>query len=478
VPFVLARRDGQRRVVQALDRAAIHAGLRHGMPIAQARALSPGLIVMDAAPQDDQEGLTRLAAWLQQRIAPIVSLDPPDGLMLDTTGADHLHGGEAAMTKDIVRRLAGFGVSASVAIAETYGAAHALARYARGRAIVVEHGALDAALADLPVAALRLPDDVADGLRTLGLSRIGDLMKVPRALLTQRFGSIVLQRLDQAFGHREEPLTPLRLADPIVVRQAFAEPISAAETIARYAAKLVGALCALLAARGLGARRLYWRLERVDGGVGAVHVAMARPVRDEKHLTRLLHDRIETIDPGFGIEQMTLTALLAEPLVTRQYVSALSDPEDGDIATLIDRLANRIGHDALFRFALHESDLPERATVRLPPLSADSPEPIQNCWPRPVRLLSPPEPVETMAMLPDRPPAFFIWRGVRRRVKCADGPERVFGEWWTSDSELTAARDYFRVEDMDGQRFWLYREGDGEHDETGSRRWFLHGFFG
>ena len=205
---------------------------------------------------------------------------------------------------------------------------------------------------------------------------------------------------------------------------------------------------------------------------------MATPVRDVKRLTRLLCDRIETIAPGFGIELMSLTATLAEPLPARQSAHGLVEDAVPDISDLIDVLANRVGERAIYRFAPVASDVPERSVCRVPALAPETGAGWPDHWPRPFRLLPRPEPIETMALLPDHPPVWIAWRGIRRRVRRADGPERVFGEWWRADAELVAVRDYFRIEDDAGERFWVYRAGDGENAETGSHKWFLHGVFG
>ncbi|MFE8874170.1 DUF6504 family protein [Acetobacter persici] len=474
---MLAGRDGTRRVVLAADRAARKSGLSIGMPLAKAQALLPNLSVMDARPDEDRAALERLALWLQQRVTPIVAVSGTDGLVLDTTGADHLLGGEAVMLRDIVRRLLGAGISARSAVADTLGAAYAVTRTTPGTAIVVLPGEHATVLANLPVAALRLPAETVSGLADLGLTRIRDLETAPRAPLVLRFGTDLTRRLDQAFGRVDEPILPIRPADPVAVWRNFAEPIAAAETIVRYIGKLVPPLCTRLEERGLGARRLDLLLHRVDSAVQAVRVTLARPIRDPKHLLRLLSERIETIEPGFGIERMDLVAVLAEPTERRQQVSSLIEEPEADLSGLVDTLANWLGEGALYRVVPVESDVPERSVQRVPPLAPITDATWPEGWPRPTRLLPRPEPIETMAMLPDHPPVFFVWRGIRRKVKCADGPERVFGEWWRGDAELTAARDYFRVEDTSGERFWIYRAGDGEHGETGSQRWFLHGLF-
>ena len=293
-----------------------------------------------------------------------------------------------------------------------------------------------------------------------------------------RFGPELGRRIDQATGDAAELIEPVRPADLIEVRRAFAEPIGAAETIARYIGKLVVELCERLEEHGLGARRLDLICRRVDNDAQAVRVGMATPVRDVKRLTRLLCDKIETIAPGFGIELMTLAATVAEPFGRKQIVSSLIEETAADVSDLVDTLMNRVGERAIYRMAPVASDVPERSVCRVPAMAADSGAGWPGHWPRPSRLLAHPEPVETVALLPDHPPVSFTWRGVRRRVRRADGPERVFGEWWKRDAELVAVRDYFRVEDDAGERYWLYRAGDGEDASTGSHRWFVHGVFG
>ena len=209
-----------------------------------------------------------------------------------------------------------------------------------------------------------------------------------------------------------------------------------------------------------------------------MRVGLATPVRDAKRLTRLLCDKIETISPGFGIEVMTLAASVAEPLERKQIVSSLVEESTPDVSDLIDTLMNRVGERALYRLAPVASDVPERSVCRIPAMAADTGAGCPGHWPRPSRLLPAPEPVETVALLPDHPPVSFTWRGIRRRLRRGDGPERVFGEWWKRDAELAAVRDYFRVEDDAGERYWLFRAGDGEDAATGSHRWFIHGVFG
>jgi protein ImuB len=477
-PLVLAGRVGSRRVVTAADAAAHAAGLRVGMPVAKAQLLVPGLVLRDADPAGDAEALDRLAVWMLRRYAPIVAADPPDGIAIDSTGADHLQGGEAEMLSGMIQRLADDGIAARIASADTWGAAHGLARWAARPIFVSEPGAAGRDSARLPLPALRLPPGMAEDLHKLGFERVADLVETPRAPLALRYGPELGRRIDQAMGGLAEPIDPIRPTELIAVRRAFAEPIGAAETIARYIAKLVDQLCEQLESGGLGARCLDLICHRVDSRAQVVRVGTALPVRDAKRLTRLLTDKIETIEPGFGIETMTLAAVLAEPLVKTQRISALVDEPEADISGLIDVLANRIKEERIYRAAPVPSDVPEQSVLHIPAMSPATKGDWPSRWPRPSRLLKHPEPIETVALLPDHPPVTFTWKGVRRRVKRADGPERVFGEWWKRDPELTTARDYFRLEDDAGERYWVFRAGDGEDPQTGSQRWFLHGIFG
>lgn len=477
-PLIIAGRDRNRRVVTAADAAAQALGLHVGMPVTKAQALVPGLVIEPADPQADAESLERLVLWVLQRFSPIVAVDGLEGIVIDSTGADHLHGGEAAMLDALVGRLTFSGITARAALADTWGSAHALARYAADPSLIAASGTTEVRLSPLPLEALRLSPSISAGLRDLGFARIGDLIGQPRAPLTRRFGPELCRRLDQALGEAAEPIIPLRPEDMIESRRSFAEPIAAAETIARYIGKLVDALCAALEQRGLGARRLDLLCQRVDNRMETVRIGLARPVRDPKRLTRLLCDKIETIDPGLGIEIMSLAATIAEPLAAKQVASSLIEAAEPDLSGLIDTLANRVGARAVYRFAPVASDVPERSVCRIPALAEDTGAGWPDHWPRPARLLLRPEPIETMALLPDHPPNWISWRGIRRRVRRADGPERIFGEWWKRDAELAAVRDYFRIEDEAGERFWIFRAGDGEDAATGSHRWFLHGVFG
>jgi len=347
------------------------------------------------------------------------------------------------------------------------GAAHALARFGQGAISTTDRGSVERTLSSMPIVALRLEPALVQELRALGFEEISDLLRQPRAPLTLRFGPGLWSRIDQALGTVPELIDPVRPAEVIEVRRAFAEPISAAETIKRYIEQLVEELCAQLEKRGHGVRRLDLVCHRVDARQQGLRIGTAVPTRERKRIVRMLGDKVSEIDPGFGIELMALAATWTQEIEPAQGLSSLIEPGMPDVSDLVDILANRVGEDRLYRAAPVASDVPERSVERIPALAPDSAAGWHGSWPRPSRLLARPEPIETVALLPDHPPAFFTWRGVRRRLKRADGPERVFGEWWTRDAELSAVRDYFRVEDEAGERYWVYRAGDGEDSQTG-----------
>lgn len=457
-----------------MNAAARRAGVQPGTAVAQAQILAPGLMVRPADPVGDEEGLAKLALRML-RYTPLAAPDPPDGLVLDVAGAAHLCGGEEALVMDLCARLTGRGITARTALADTKGAAHALARFAANPTWLTKPGDDVSALLPLPVAALRLPWEIVDGLNKLGLRRIGDLAEAPRAPLTRRFGPELQLRLDQAFGRVAEPVAAIVPPNMPEAARDFSEPLTAPEALANHIGQLVAALCTTLAAQAAGARRLDLFFHRVDGAILAVRLGLAAPRQDAPRLSRLLRERLEEIDPGFGIERLVLRASWTEPFTPRQ-TAALEQHAAPDLAPLIDTLSSRIGAHNLYRMAPVESDVPERSQRRIPPLSPPTGK-VWPFWPRPARLLPRPEPIATMALLPDHPPVSFTWRGVRRRVARADGPERIFGEWWKRDAELSAVRDYFQVEDETGARFWIFRAGDGEDAATGSQDWFLHGFF-
>ncbi len=478
-PLVTRGHDGRRMVIAAACSAARGLSLHPGMALAHAQAMVPDLTIVDAEPADDAGALQRLAAWCL-RLSPMTAADPPDGVWIDATGCTHLHGGEPPMLALLSEHLSRHGLTGRVAIADTPGAAHALARHGDLPVTVIDSGIHADALAMLPVEALRIAAELAAGLRRLGLERIGQLAATPRGPLARRFGNGLLTRLDQALGRVREPIQPVLPPETIAIRRTFIEPLSTAEAFVTVILVLVGEACTLLEQRGEGVRRLDLVFERVDGTAQVVRIGTSRPVRDVRHLARLLDERIEVVNPGPGVEAMRVVLPLVEPLAFTQGSGGLAPDgtDEADLSELIDRLVNRLGPDKVYRLQTVESDVPERSQQ---PVSIHAQQhqavPPASSWPRPVRLLERPEPVETLAMMPDHPPKAFTWRRVRHRVVRADGPERITGEWWRRSAELVAVRDYWIVENQDGRRFWLFRQGDGVDPTTGGLAWFLHGFF-
>nr|WP_232318374.1 DNA polymerase Y family protein [Sphingomonas sp. TDK1] len=497
-PRILSRRTGSRSEVAAACPAALAAGIRIGMALTQARALVPELRVDPADPDGDRADLERLAHGLARRWSPSVTLAGEDLLFLDLTGVAHLHGGEARMLRRLHALLARLGFAARIAVADTLGAAWALARFRPETLLRCPPGEHGAWLAPLPVEALRLEGDALDLLHRLGVDSIGQLAALPRAPLVRRFGTVIAARLDQALGRIPEPVTPVTPPEPIAVTQRFAEPIATPEAIAHWLGDLVHRLAEALAEAGQGARRIGLVADRVDGVPQRIGIGLARASRDPAHLLRLLARRIDQIEPGYGLDAMTLHLLRSEPLGALPVEERLDAETVPDLAPLIDTLATRIGMARLWRMRPVESDVPERSAAALPPL--DPPEreappmkaddvrqldrnaplpPWHPDWPRPIRLLRRPERLDfVVAELPDQPPRRFTWRGERHEVVHADGPERIHGEWWKRAAETHATRDYFRVEDERGRRYWLFRQGDGERSVTGDLSWYLHGLFG
>jgi protein ImuB len=468
-------RSGSKRWVAAADVSARKAGVRTGMAAAKAQALFQGLMLVDADPVADAEALERIALWALTQYSPIVAVDGTDGIVMDTEGADHLQGGEEPMLTGIANRFRGRGLKARVAIADTWGAAHACARAITRDTVIVPRGETVRAVERLPISLLRLPEKVVGDLRTLGFQSIGELSNTPRAPLTLRFGPEIGRRLDQMFGRAGEPIDPIRGPETICVSRSFQEPIGAADTINKYVGRLVVQLVGELQKKGLGVRRTDLIIHKVDNTRQAIRAGTAKPARDIPWLTKLFKDRTEKIEPGFGIEKLTLVATWAEPLEEVQKGSTLVEDDVADITPLIDIFGNR--GQRVYRVVPVASDVPERSVARIDAVSNPDETSWNGHWPRPVRLLANPEQVDVMALMPDHPPVWVLWRGKRRMVKRADGPERIFGEWWQRTSEWAAVRDYFMVEDESGERLWVYRSGDGVDAETGSHRWFVHGIF-
>jgi protein ImuB len=475
---LIATDRGVRRLY-AVDEAAAALGLYPGQKATDAMALVPELTTAEADPEGDLATLNALVDWCV-RFSPAVAVDPPDGLFLDITGAAHLWGGEAAMLHDLILRLARQGIPARGAVAGSAGAAWALARFGPGQ-VVAAPGEEAALVSPLPVAGLRLEPETAAQLARLGLTTIGQIAAMPRDQLARRFGAAAMTRLDQALARGEEALAFRRPPTPWFARLAFAEPLSAPDDLARASRDIAEVLCARLEAEGRGAGRFELAFHRLDGRAERLAIGLSLPGRDSRSIARLFAPMLETVDPGFGVEVVTLAAERVERLGERQTSLDTLDEvavEDG-IAPLIDRLANRLGEDRVWRPAPYPSHTPERAVVRRPPFAARAAGGWDRTKPRPLRLFGRPEPIEATARIPDDPPILFRWRGQLHRVRRAEGPERLAEEWWRRPpGESTAAhvRDYYRVEDDTGARYWIFRAG--LYGADGGVKWWLHGLFG
>ncbi|WP_293395983.1 DNA polymerase Y family protein [Phenylobacterium sp. RIFCSPHIGHO2_01_FULL_69_31] len=481
-PLALIETVRQVRRLAAVSDEAAKLGLHVGQKATDAMALVPGLITAEAEPEADAQALTALVDWCV-RFSPAVAADRPDGLFLDISGVAHLWGGEGELLADFRARLAANGLPFRLAIADTPGAAWALAHHGRDGTIAPPNGQGEL-LAHLPPAALRLDPEAAAQIERLGLRRLGQLMEIPRAPLGRRFGAATLDRLDQALGRTAEALAFRRPATPWVDRLAFFEPISAPEDMARVTEDVTAKLCARLEAESQGGRRFEVAFHRVDGKAPAIAVGLSLPGRDARRIARLLQPKLETVDPGFGVESVTIAAYAVEPVGGRQVriEAGLEAAVEDGLAPLVDRLANRLGPCAVWRAAPFESHVPELSATRTPALGAPPPQaqPWNREAPRPVRLFRRPEPLEqVVALLPDDPPIQFRWRGRLHRVQRAEGPERIGEEWWKgdiADASITHVRDYYRVEDAEGGRFWLFRAG--LYGGGDAPKWWLHGLFG
>ncbi|WP_245411222.1 Y-family DNA polymerase [Methylovirgula ligni] len=487
-------RSAQR--LAAVNRAAARHGLKPGLALADARAILPELACCAVDEAAEAATLAAITDWCR-RFTPLAALDPPDGAMLDITGAAHLFGGEAKLLDEIEARLATQGLAARAAIAPTPEAAWALARF--GEARVIPEGDreedLRRRLGALPLAALRLDAKTLADLAQAGLRRIGDLILRPRAPLAARFGKQLFVRLDALLGHAKTPITPRFEAPAYLAERRFAEPIVQRETIEATIRALAQELALLLVRQGEGARQLDVSLFGVDGRVRHLRAGTSRPLRDPAMIARLFREKIEAagniderdpLDAGFGFDVVRLAAEAVERQDEDQ-AHWLGAATQDDLADLVDRLGARLGLRRVTRLDLSDTHWPEFAVTAVP-FSASSThrhgmdarhkaghdvQAQSVLSTRPIRLLTQPEPIEAIASVPDGPPVRFRWRRVLHVVAAIEGPERIAPEWW-KHSALT--RDYFRAEDSEGRRFWLFREGLYE-TETAQPRWFLHGLF-
>jgi len=500
LPLVVAGKRGNADVLIAVDDTAERLGLTPGLALAQARAMHPALDVVPEDADADAELLENIAEWCL-RYTPLIACDAPDGLLLDISGCAHLYGGERQLVADLGRRLADAGFAYRIAIAGTIGTAWAAAR--DGRPDAYASGEERDILCPLPLGALRLPPPMVASLGRVGLKRVGDIIDMPRAPLAARFGVELLRQLDRALGREHEPLTPRLPVAPYVAEKRFHDPISREEDVLGTVEMLAVQLAAALERRGDGARRIELTLFRTDGALRRIAAGTARPLRDPGDMRALFAERLNALadefDPGFGFDMARLSVLVAEPAVPEQIgIGAAEDA--GEMVRLIDRLSARLGAQRVRRAVAQDTHIPEVASVSLPAQMTC----IDDGWaafnryraevdlaPRPLRLLSQPEPIEVVAEVPDGPPLRFKWRRALHDVAAADGPERIEGVWWHEESVDASpagnrARDYFRVEDTSGHRFWLFRAGlyrdltraDVAQGAVATPAWFAHGMFG
>lgn len=484
-PVVFVEKVGGALRLAAVDPAAARLDLRPGLPLADARARTPLLRTLPHRPDRDEALLARVLEDFD-RFSPRIALDPPHGLVLDVTGCAHLFGGEEGLRRAVQARARRLGLDARLALAGTPQAARALARHdlGGGPGGALAEAAARAALRRLPVCALELDPREAQALRRAGLKTLGDLDDRPRAPLAARFGAGFPARLARVLGDEDIRITPHRPPAPVTVDRVFFEPVSTDGDVRGGLADLLAEAALRLEARTLGARLFEAAFYRVDGETRRVAVRTGCATRDAEAVERLFVERLAALatplDPGFGFDQIRLTALETSPLAAAQpgLEGGVQRTEAG-VQALIDRLTARLGPEAVLIFQSYGSHIPERA-ARLAAAGAEGNG--QDAWPerdpddpplRPLQMFHPPQPVETLAEAPDGRPFRFRWRRVMHDVVRAEGPERIAGEWWRAPDQRT--RDYYRVEDAHGRRFWLFRQG--LYGEAEPPRWFIHGLF-
>ncbi|HEV3412403.1 MAG TPA: DNA polymerase Y family protein [Puia sp.] len=488
IPFVMAAPDHGRKIITAVNEAARIQGIDTGMVVADARVLYPTLEVIDEQPGLTGRLLRALAVW-GLRFTPVTAIDGSDGLMFETTGCDHLWGGEEPYLSAITSRLAAKGYAIRAGMADTIGAAWAVARYGRGPgvlswgaatiengyAIIVPPGHQTTALLDLPPAALRLAPETLARLHKLGLVQIGPVASFPRRALRRRLGGELLLRIDQAFGVEEEGLQPVQPVEPYQERLPCLEPIGTAAGIGIALERLLERLCGRLQQDGKGLREAVFKAFRVDGRIMEARIGTNRGSNHAPHLFRLFEEKIRDFEPDLGIELFSIDAPKTDdvsPLQKTLWTGACG-PDDPRLAELADRISNKLGPGLIHRYLPAEHYWPERSFV--PARSFDDKQ--AGSWPtdrpRPVHLLPVPERIEVTAPIPDYPPMLFRYRNKLHKIVHADGPERIGQEWWI---EGALHRDYYIVEDETGGRYWLFRAGHYAGDQT--NQWYLHGFFG
>ena len=476
----------------ALNDAAASMGLEISQPLANARAVCPDLQVFDADEPADASLLSDIADWCD-RFTPLVALNQPHGLFLDISGCAHLFGGEAAMMQTVCASLARQGFIVNAAIASTPVCARVITRAVVG--YIVADGEEAKAVSALPVWALGADETITRGLRRAGLKTIGDVASRAPYEITARFGADFTSLLQQALGQSDAPISPRKPLPDYMVEKRFAEPVLTDNVIAAALSGLAQTLIAAMDRAGKGARLLEASFFRTDGAVRSISVETGQHVTKADFIDRLFRERLDTLadplDPGFGFDLIRLAASRTEIVVQEQRDFDTRAQDNDELAALIDRIAARIGGKRVVVHLPQDTHIPERAAIAVPAqhsLAAAS----QAAWPerteaepplRPLRLFERPEEIKVIfAEVPDGPPAKFLWRRAAHTVVRAEGPERIAMEWWRTQNEMPT-RDYFRVEDENGFRFWLYRNGlygddsDADGDKAISSGWFMHGLF-
>lgn len=480
-PLVVAGKIDNALRLTAVDAEAARLGLYAGKALADARAMIPNLAVMRANEVADRKLLEAIADWCE-RYTPLVGLDAPQGLFLDVTGVTHLFGSERGLLDKIASAIERQGFSVGLALAGTAEAAQALARYRHGT--IVAPGGEAEAVAPLVTQALNADPHIIHALKRAGLKTIGQVAERKRYELAARFGANFVALLDRTLGRRSGPITPRTSLPDLMAERRFAEPIVTEDIIMASLLSLGQSIAAILEARGQGARRLEACFFRADGEMRRITIETARPTRDAKAIARLFREKLDALadplDPGFGFDLIRLSAVYAEN-VKSAIVSLDADQAEEDVRFLVDQLAARFGAHRVLRFQPQDTHIPEAAALAVP---AQHVKPTKLPWEkmrradeapcRPLRLFNNPQPVEVISEVPDGPPLKFRWRCALHTVSHAEGPERIAMEWWRHQSP-EPTRDYFRVEDDAGRRFWLYR--DGTPRETVRSRWFMHGLF-
>ena len=482
LPLVIVEKiKGAMRLV-ALSREAKQAGLAVGLTLADARARIPNLWVEEIDHRADAALLDAIAADCD-RATPAVMIDAPDGLLLDITGSEHLFGGERQLRLGLSQRLRRAGLHVRTVIASAPDTARALARF--GRTAIVPPGGESAAVRSLPIAALGLPEKDRIAISRAGLKTIGALIDRPTQLFSARFGEAMTLKLNRLQGLAPAPLTTRRAIPMLWAERRFAEPIGRTEDIEAALTDLVRETCDQLSARREGGRVFEASFFRTDGAVRYIAVETGRPLRDVAAVLRLFREKLESLadplDPGFGFDQMRLALPATEAFAVIQSGLDGRAVEDDAVADLADRLSTRFGADRVLRFLPEDTHNPDRAARAVPasfnPMtSAVWPAPETGEPPlRPTQIFSPPHLIEIrLADVPDGPPRRFFWRKREYEVVRAEGPERIAPEWWREDASTTT-RDYFRIEDPEGRRFWLFRAGPYGGETTPA--WFLQGVF-